>query len=132
MKIQCKECGVYFTIDQQDAAEHTGICDRCLNALPRKAEFYEEGLNQVVETKAQKKARQKAELEEAKRLEELAEEEKANAVGVKSINTENTPPTEEGFIPGALAEPAVVPSEGQDPETGEGALVETTSESPIE
>ena len=67
MKIQCKECGVYFTIDQQDAVEHTGICDRCLDALPKKAIFQEEAL---VESKAQKKARQKAELEEARPLEE--------------------------------------------------------------
>lgn len=72
MQIQCKHCGVYFTIDQQDAATHTGLCDRCLNTLPVSAKFEDESVvvERKAETKAEKKARQKAELEEAKALEE--------------------------------------------------------------
>ena len=121
MKIACRECGVYFTIDQQDAAEHTGLCDRCLNTLPVSAKFEgdaEVSVERKAETKAEKKARQKAELEEAK----LAEEAK--------VTGGDTPPETEGYVPGVLATPGegFVPSEDQGVKTGEGAPVETVSE----
>jgi hypothetical protein len=94
MRIQCKNCGVYFTIDQQDAATHTGLCDRCLNTLPVSAKFEgdaEVSVERKTETKAEKKARQKAELEEAKALEE------------DKISQEQTP--QDGIEGGQLASP---------------------------
>jgi len=124
MQIQCKNCGVYFTIDQQDAAEHTGLCDRCLNTLPVSAKFEgdsEVSVERKAETKAEKKARQKAELEEAKALEEE-----------KLTNESNTPPTGEGFVPGVLADPEPFPSEAQGAKIGEGIPVETVSTENIE
>jgi len=114
MRIQCKNCGAFFTVDQQDVADHIGLCDRCLSSFPKKAEYQADQF-QVRETKAEKAARQKKELEEAKLTEES-----------KIISTGNTPPTGEGFVPGVLAEP--VPSEDQGVQTGEGAPVETISE----
>lgn len=116
MKIQCKECGVFFTVDQQDAAEHIGICDRCLSAAPKKAEYQADQF-QIKETRAQKAARQKRELEEAK----LAEEAKA-AEAVKTADADQEPKENVG------TDASILPSGDQGVKTGEGDPVETTSE----
>lgn len=49
MKIQCKNCGVHFTVDQQDVPTSTGLCDNCLNSLPKTVEFAEETKPESVE-----------------------------------------------------------------------------------
>jgi hypothetical protein len=48
MKIQCKNCGVYFSIDQQDVITSPGLCDKCLYSLPKEVEFVEEEKAEVV------------------------------------------------------------------------------------
>ena len=117
MRIQCKECGVFFTVDQQDAAEHIGICDRCLNKLPAKASYQANQFG-LVETKKQKAARQKAELEAAKLTEEKLAEETSLAEEAKlaeQVKTSDTPVNE-------------VSPESLEVKTGEGDPVETVSE----
>jgi len=59
MKIQCKNCGVYFSIDQQNCLDHPYLCDKCLNSLPKKAEYKTDEFESKKEVKVQKKESKK-------------------------------------------------------------------------